>query len=145
MGGGGEAERGEYRDRTEGHGVSGLGPSSRPPRGGRLGPSHPLSPKCPTIQMASIPEVTPPGGGGSDKVTFPLFSPLPASQLPNTALFFLSVDFNKYVCEACSMPPALKLFSKPWLPHSERLKKGAVRVPDLFPKLVKPRGNAACT
>ena len=56
-------------------GVGGLGPSSSPPPPrGKLGQAPPPSPKCPTIQMASIPEVTLPGGGGSDKVTFPLFS-----------------------------------------------------------------------
>lgn len=93
------------------------GPHLGPPGG--MEPSPPSLPKCPTIQMASIPEVTLPGGGGSDKVTFPLFSPLPASQLLN-----LCSSFSQFISTSIYERPALYfmllscLFSKPWLPHS---------------------------
>lgn len=61
-----------------------------------LGLAPPPSPKCPTNQMTSIPEVIPAGGGGSDKVTFPLSSPPPASrQLSPHSPFSL---FSQQVC-----------------------------------------------
>lgn len=67
-----------------GEGVDeGPSPGSQGGGGGgdrELGQAPPPSPKCPTNQMTSIPEVIPAGGGGSDKVTLPLFSPPPASR-----------------------------------------------------------------
>lgn len=64
---------------------------------GRYGPSTLPPPKCPTNQMTSIPEVILLGGGGTAKVTFLLFPPLPAVQPLNSHTPFSQLPYvNKH-------------------------------------------------
>lgn len=81
--------------------------------------------------MTSIPEVILPGGGGTDKVTFPLFLPPPAVQPLNPCSPFSQLTYlNKYVLGFYCIPHALNKLSLPShspesrLPHSRGVKEG---------------------
>lgn len=94
----------------------------RPGSRGELGQAPPPSPECPTNQMTSIPEAILPGGGGSDKVTFPLFSLLPALQrLSPHSPFAQFIYFNKYVLGLDCTPRALNKLSV--LSHSSESRR----------------------